>query len=179
MLLDSFKDPPQYLQDLLIHDTAEAKIFRRNIRFYNNLLSMASRNITGKETKFGNSRGPPVYKISGSMYHLSPNVLPEPGAEPKFAQIYIYDSEQQADIRMQHYKHNKEIKRNVLLNLQDMLQSCNFYVQQYQTAAEVFQSRPTENLQLRIKSKGSRDARQRTLLPDVSDVVVIAPGKWL
>ena len=44
-------------------------------------------------------------------------------------------------------------------------------------AAQVFQARPTENLCLRIKSKGSRDVRRNTLLPDICDVVVIAPGK--
>ena len=126
-----------------MNDTTEAKTFRKNIRFYNNLLSMASRNITGKETNFGSSRGPPVFKISGSMYHLSPNVLPEPGVEPKFAQIYIYDQEQQADFRMRHYHHNKDINRNVLMNLQNMLRNCNFYVQQFQMAAQVFSARPT------------------------------------
>ena len=42
--------------------------------------------------------------------------------------------------------------------------------------ADIFQSRPTEDLCLKIKSNGSRDAKRRTLMPDVSDVVVIAPG---
>ena len=138
---------------------------------------MASRNITGKESHFGNSRGPPVYKISGSMYHLSPNVLPEPGVEPNFEQIYMYDREQQADYRMKHCQRNKEIDRGLLMNLQDLLRECNLYIQQYQMAAQVFQARPTENLCLRIKSKGSRDVRRNTLLPDICDVVVIAPGK--
>ena len=111
------------------------------------------------------------------MYHLSPNVLPEPGVEPKFAQIYIYDSEQQADFRMKHCKNNKEVDRRIVTNLQNMLTECNFYVKQYKMAAQVFQERPTENLCLRIKSKGSQDARRKKLLPDVSDVVITAPGK--
>ena len=72
--LPSFRDPPPLLQDLLKSDSSKAKKFRENIRAYNSMLSMASRNITGKETDFSNSTGPPVYKISGSMYHLSPNV---------------------------------------------------------------------------------------------------------
>ena len=71
--LPSFRDPPPLLQDLLKSDSSKAKKFRQNIRAYNSMLSMASRNITGKETDFSNSTGPPVYKISGSMYHLSPN----------------------------------------------------------------------------------------------------------
>ena len=93
-----------------------------NIRAYNSMLSMASRNITGKETDFGNSKGPPVYKISGSMFHLSPNVLPDSG------QIYIYDREQQLDARLKHFDRPKTIDRKLLGKLQDMLTNCNSYV---------------------------------------------------
>ena len=140
------------------------------------MLSMASRNITGKETDFSNSRGPPVFKISGSMYHLSPNVLPEPGEEPKFAQIYVYDREQQVDARLRHTNQPKLINKKLLGNLQDMLKECNYYVQQFQAAANIFASRPTEDLRLVMKSKGSKEAQKKTFMPDVSDVVVIAPG---
>ena len=174
--LPSFKDPPDILQDLLISDSHEAKTFRQSIRAYNSMLSMASRNITGKETDFGNSRGPPVFKVSGSMYHLSPNVLPEQGQEPKFAQIYVYDREQQIDSRLKSIKHPKPVDRNTLGTLQDMLEDCNFYVKQYQSAAKIFESRPTEDLRLVMKSTGSKGAKKKTFMPDVADVVVIAPG---
>ena len=169
-------DPPKLLQDLLKLDTPQARAFRLNIRAYNSMLSMASRNITGKETDFGNSKGPPVYKISGSMFHLTPNVLPDSGQEPKFAQIYIYDREQQIDARLKHFDRPKTIDRKVLGKLQDMLTNCNFYVKQYKAAVDIFSSRPTEDLRLVIKSKGSKEAQKKTLMPDVADVVIIAPG---
>ena len=174
--LPSFQDPPQLLQDLLTSESSRSKVFRLNIRTYNSLLSMASRNITGKETDFSNSRGPPVFKISGSMFHLTPNVLPDSGQEPKFAQIYVYDREQQIDARLKHVRQPKQINKTTLGKLQDMLQDCNFYVQRYQAAAEIFASRPTEDLRLVMKSKGSKDVQKKTFMPDVSDVVVIAPG---
>ena len=174
--LPSFRDPPQLLQDLLTSESSKSKAFRLNIRSYNSLLSIASRNITGKETDFSKSRGPPVFKISGSMFHLSPNVLPEPGQEPKFAQIYVYDRELQVDARLKHSNQPKLINKKVVRNLQDMLKDCNFYVQRYQAAADIFASRPTEDLRLVIKSKGSKEAQKKTFMPDVSDVVVIAPG---
>ena len=137
----NLKNPPHLLKDLLSSDSHESKEFRQNIRSYNSMLSMASRNITGKETDFGNTRGPPVFKISGSMFHLSPNVLPESGEDPKFAQIYIYDKEQQLDFRMKHSKNPKNVNRKTLRKLQDMLEKCNLYVKQYKTAAEIFASR--------------------------------------
>ena len=128
--LDSFKDPPQYLQELLLLDTPQAKKFRKNIRSYNNLLSMASRNISGQLTNFASSRGPPVFKISGSMYHLTPNVLPDEGVDPKYAQIYIFDREQQVQQRMK-YNKNREVTEQILRRLQEMLNEINFYVQQF------------------------------------------------
>ena len=130
--LPSFRDPPQLLQDLLTSERSESKALRLNIRSYNSLLSMASRNITGNKTDFGKSRGPPVFKISGSMFHLTPNVLPDPGQEPKFAQIYVYDRELQLDARLKHSNQPKLINKKVLGNLQDMLKDCNFYVKRYQ-----------------------------------------------
>ena len=74
------------------------------------------------------------------------------------------------------YNNNCEVDQTILSKLQEILNEVNFYVQQFQMAANIFQSRPTEELCLKIKSKGSRDARRRTPMPDVSDVVVIAPG---
>ena len=174
--LPSFKDPPKLLKDLLSLDNQRSKEFRLNIRSYNSMLSMASRNISGKETDFGNSRGPPVFKISGSMFHLSPNVFPESGEDPKFAQIYVFDKEQQLDFRIKHSRNPKSINKTVLRKLQDMLEGCNLYIKQFRTAAEIFTSRPTENLRLVMKTKGSKEARKKTFMPDVSDVVVIAPG---
>ena len=79
--MPSFTDTPKLLQDLLKLDTPQARAFRLNIRAYNSMLSMASRNITGKETDFGTPKGPPVYKISGSIIHLSSNLLPDVGKE--------------------------------------------------------------------------------------------------
>ena len=174
--LPSITDPPELLQKLLTSKSQNCEAFRDNIRGYNSLLSMASRNITGEKTYFGNSRGPPIFKISGSMFHLTPNVLPDPGQTPKFSQIYIYDSKQQVEERMKHCKTPKSINKNLLEELQGMLFKCNFYVKQYQAAADVFASNPTEDLRLVIKSKGSKEAQKKTFMPDVSDVVVIAPG---
>ena len=174
--LPSFRDPPKLLQDLLTSERSDSKAFRKNIRSYNSMLSMASRNITGKETDFSNSRGPPVFKISGSMYHLTPNVLPDPGQEPKFSQIYVYDKDQQVDARLSHTNQPKTINKTILENLQEMLKECNYYVHQFLAAADIFASRPTEDLRLVMKSKGSQEAQKKTFMPDVSDVVVIAPG---
>ena len=42
------REPPELLTKLLSEDSTEAKKFRLNIRSYNNLLSFASKGISGK-----------------------------------------------------------------------------------------------------------------------------------
>ena len=44
----NIQTPPDLLQTLLTASTKDATEFRRNIRAYNNLLSFASKGITGK-----------------------------------------------------------------------------------------------------------------------------------
>ena len=38
-------------------------------------------------------KGPPWYKIQGSMYHRLGPLLPQEGKRPRFAQMYFYDTD--------------------------------------------------------------------------------------
>ena len=78
--LTPFKDLSPTLKQLFDKTTSESKHFLENIR-YNGLVSMSSKNISGKLTDFSKlkSRGPNIFKMSGQMYHLVPNLFPETG----------------------------------------------------------------------------------------------------
>ena len=79
--LTPFKDPSPKLKELFENMSSQSKQFLSNIRQYNGLVAMASKCITGKLTdlrKF-KSRGPNIYKMSGQMYHLIPNLFPVKG----------------------------------------------------------------------------------------------------
>ena len=39
------------------------------------------------------SRGPSIIRIQGQLCHRICSLLPMPGKEPKFAQLYIFDTE--------------------------------------------------------------------------------------
>ena len=45
------------------------------------------------ENKFKNGRGPPNYRIQGQSCHHIRSMLPLPGQNPHFAQLYIFDTE--------------------------------------------------------------------------------------
>ena len=182
--LTLFKDPSPTLKQLFDKTTSESKQFLENIRKYNGLVSMSSRNISGKLTDFSKlkSRGPNIYKMSGQMYHLVPNLLPEAGKKSKFSQIYVFDNEseeQELDERLKHVKvkDKKRIKRGTLKAIQEELKKINPYVAVFKNAAKIFHESPEKQLKMVIKAKGSIGAKKRKQNPSVQDVVVVAPGE--
>ena len=46
------------------------------------------------------SRGPPTIRIQGQPCHRIGSLLPMPGKEPKFAQLYIFDTENEVQNRI-------------------------------------------------------------------------------
>ena len=93
--LAKFKDPSPKLRELFDKTSPQSTQFLANIRKYNGLVAMASKCITGKLTDFSKvkSSGPSIFKMSGQMYHLMPNLFPVEGKKSKFSQIYVYDNE--------------------------------------------------------------------------------------
>ena len=56
--LDVFPPPPKLIQDLLIGDSVEARLFRENTRSFNNGLALSS--VVVQERKFSNGYNPSV-----------------------------------------------------------------------------------------------------------------------
>lgn len=50
-------------------------------------------------SKLNNGRGPPQFILSGQNHHRIGSLLPEPGSTPKFAQLYIYDTQNEIQNR--------------------------------------------------------------------------------
>ena len=178
-----FKDPTTNLKKLFDEFSSQSKQFLKNIRQYNGLVAMSSRCITGKLTDFSKlkSKGPNIYKMSGQMYHLIPNLLPSKGKKSKFSQIYVYDNEceeKEVDNRLKHVKEKekKVIDRDTLKLLQRELKKVNPYVKIFKATAKLFQENPEKKLKMVIKAKGSIGAKKQKKKPAVEDVVVVAPG---
>jgi hypothetical protein len=48
--------------------------------------------------------GPPHFVISGQNYHRIGSLIPKPGEIPKFAQLYIYDTQNELSNRFSHFR---------------------------------------------------------------------------
>ena len=124
------REAPQLLKTLLSEDSPVARKFRDNIRTYNNLLSFASKGISGKLFENGKivlhiicftskqyiyyilknlynnvlylicyilgpgRRGPPLYKMTGQIYHCLTNMFPNDDDIAAFSQLYVHDNQE-------------------------------------------------------------------------------------
>ncbi|KAL2998223.1 hypothetical protein AAZX31_09G086000 [Glycine max] len=91
--LPLLEDPPQPLRQLLFGSkSTQAKNFQLNIRSYNLMFTFTSPDAK-VDTSYNTGRGLPTFCIHGQEHHLIGSFLPMANNSPKFAELYIYDTE--------------------------------------------------------------------------------------
>lgn len=91
--------PPPLLLNLYKGPHPRSINFMNNIRAYNMMFSFTS--MGGKVDKsLQNGRGPFVFRLQGQNCHRMGSLLPANGEQPKFSQLYIYDSENELAHRL-------------------------------------------------------------------------------
>ncbi|XP_028107811.1 uncharacterized protein LOC114306727 [Camellia sinensis] len=170
VMLPLLPETPEFLQQQFTHVR-----FREHIRTYNSLLSFTS--MGGKiDQSVLDGRGPYVFRISGANFHKIGSLLPEPGTRPKFAQLYIYDTEHEIRNRMDAMNRcggTSGIETSTLEGLQSMLNVINPYVSIFRTARDMIRENGAQELHMRILS--SRDGRQYTR-PTTTEIAALIVG---
>ena len=107
--------------------------FRQNIRNYNNAFALSSLGVKRDLSVYG-PQGIYTFHIQGQLCHLIGSLLPSPGRQPTFSQIYMYNSDpmEQAQYRISH--HHDLLDMNIILLLQAMLHQHNPYIKTFLTA---------------------------------------------
>lgn len=96
--LPYLRKSPDLLLALLSNDDELSRNFRDNIRAFNMLFAFTS--LGGKVNRsIPNGRGPSMFQIQGSNYHLMGSLKPLDGDFPKFGQLYIVDTENEVENR--------------------------------------------------------------------------------
>ncbi|KAM0863479.1 hypothetical protein ACQ4PT_044573 [Festuca glaucescens] len=101
---------PSPLSDLMRFDGgSQSDRFMRLIREYNSMFAFTSLGVhVDRTVNVGN--GPYVFKICGVVCHEIGSLLPPEGDRvPKFAQLYIYDTQNELDYRMGIFSQDDEI----------------------------------------------------------------------
>ncbi|KAI5432749.1 hypothetical protein KIW84_020161 [Lathyrus oleraceus] len=86
--LPLLKPTPKVLQHLLFdNESCESKNFQQQIRMYNVMFAFTSPGAK-VDNRFNNGRCPPNFRIQGQSCHRIGSMLPMPGQNPRFAQLY-------------------------------------------------------------------------------------------
>ena len=95
--LERFPDLPPGLLHLYQSDTAHARYFRNNIRYFNPGMAFACMMVTDRTIR---EYGPASFKISGIVHRLIGPVLQQEGCtDPHCMQTYFHDPDFQAQHR--------------------------------------------------------------------------------
>ncbi|GKC64429.1 putative PIF1 DNA helicase/replication protein A1-like protein, partial [Tanacetum coccineum] len=177
------KEPPELLKDLIKNEHPKSASFIDNIRRYNSMFAFTS--MAGhQDTSVNVGRGPYCYRLHGENYHLAGSLLPKTGKPAKFAQLYIYDTENEITNRIKAVSkeastssNKHEIDFQLTTDIRDMLDSINPLVKDFRMAGERIKSSDDKNLKLKLIGTRKRDGRDYNL-PTASEVAALIVGDF-
>nr|XP_029151653.1 uncharacterized protein LOC114925984 [Arachis hypogaea] len=100
--------------------------------------------------------GPPQFIITGQNYHRIGSLLPDPGQKPKFAQLYIYDTQHEIMHRQGIFWQTSEIDKELITELLQMIDIHNVIAQSFRRVREFYQYHPSEIFSLKLYSHRKR-----------------------
>jgi hypothetical protein len=163
--------PPPYLQGLLTSEGQDSLNFRQNIRAYNSMFSFTSMGGT-VDREINTRKGPYVFRLLGENYHHIGTLLPEGDNKPRFAQLYIYDTENEVSHRISASGCNNDkptVDPNIVSELQKMLDHTNILAKTFRMARDRFKEGDYHEYTLRILDK--RNGTHN--LPSASEVAAL------
>ncbi|XP_058759606.1 uncharacterized protein LOC131632902 [Vicia villosa] len=101
--------------------------------------------------------------------------LQETGKPPQYAQLYIYDMDNEVEHRIKCFKDNKGIERPVVNKLKIMLDEHNVHAKAFRMARDVLRTNSFTDLKLILISDRSEDGRVYNK-PTVSEVAALIVG---
>uniref|UniRef100_A0A0R0L8V3 Helitron helicase-like domain-containing protein n=1 Tax=Glycine max TaxID=3847 RepID=A0A0R0L8V3_SOYBN len=175
--LPLLQNPPKYLYQLLYdHDTSDSKNYQQNIRTYNMMLAFTSAGIKFNKS-INHSRGPPTIRIQGQPCHIIGSMLPMPRKEPKFAQLYIFDTENEVQNRINAISPHNQIQGHIVSQLSEMLDEYNVHAKNFRMARDRLQDGQVDNIKLKLIANHEKDGRTYNV-PTVPEVAALIVGDF-
>ena len=95
------------------------------------------------DSNINRGKGPYIYKVSGQNCHRIGSLLPEIGKKPQFAQLYIYDTENETNNRVDAMRRQfgvDDIDLHITKDLSTMLKEHNVLVHSFHVARDRYRS---------------------------------------
>ncbi|KAL6549360.1 hypothetical protein OROHE_008477 [Orobanche hederae] len=171
--LPKFKEAPATLSTLLDSNDPGTAKFREQIRVYNGMFCFTS--FGGKiRHSINQQKGPYTFRINGQNYHKMGSLIPAEGANPKFAQLYFFDTQNEVSNRMSAFtdNHTKEgTDETIIRNLTHMLNQFSSVAKAFRMARDWCDQNNSYDFQLRLLGQRSNSRQYNT--PSVSEVAVL------
>ncbi|EGF99758.1 uncharacterized protein MELLADRAFT_28736, partial [Melampsora larici-populina 98AG31] len=139
--------------------TGKGKEFQDNITHYNNALSFTSLGVKVDQSVTG-QKGINTFRVSGQLAHRIGSALPAAKKTPSYAQIYVVGDggEGEVDVRLGHFK-KKNLSRDVMRELQNVLNDVSPYVEFLKSSATILESQPSLRIMLKTLPPGKREVK--------------------
>ncbi|XP_074359006.1 uncharacterized protein LOC141698233 [Apium graveolens] len=173
IILKKEKQPPEPLASLLTGGS-RFRHFKENIRMYNCMFAMSSTG--GQIDRSINRDGAPYcFKVKGVNYHSMGSFVPLDGENPKFCQLYIYDTEDEVHNRINVVKGGRDaVDEEIVESLLEMLDKHNRLVKGFRMARERISQNPVDEFRLVLISSSSASGRPNHIGPsnEVAGLIV-------
>ncbi|XP_074364504.1 uncharacterized protein LOC141705466 [Apium graveolens] len=151
-----------------------ARMDRQNIRIYNSLFQFTS--IGGKiDRRINNGGGPYCFQLNGQNYHLIGSLKPLDGVNPKFSQLYVYDTENEIQNRLNVVPSSNVVDPDIVDGLLKMLDEKNKLAEGFRYARDRLNLSETDDFSLLLVSSKSASGRPNQVGPS-NEVAVLIVG---
>ncbi|XP_074356501.1 uncharacterized protein LOC141696230 [Apium graveolens] len=109
-----------------------------------------------------------VYRLNGQNHHVFGSLIPDEGDDPKFCQLYIYDTKHEVDNRMKWVKVDDGEPIDTEINVEglvQMLDESNQLVKIFCYARDRFKEQPVRDFKIKLKICRAQNGRENLIGP--------------
>ncbi|GKB39597.1 hypothetical protein Tco_0884539 [Tanacetum coccineum] len=173
VLLPRYKPTPPPLDRLLNFQDHGTSKFRDQIRIYNGMFCFTSFGAR-IDHSINTGRGLYTFRINGQNYHRIGSLLPTAGFQPRYAQLYFFDTHNEVKNRMSAFlggEMAEVVDATIVASLITMLDETSVVAQAFRMARDWSHSHESVNFELRLLSE-RKNMRQYNA-PTVSEVAAL------
>ncbi|XP_074329701.1 uncharacterized protein LOC141667201 isoform X2 [Apium graveolens] len=160
--LPLLRETPPELLSLLTSNGKLSRHFFSKSRVYNNMFAFCS--FGGMiDDSVNKGKGPYIFRVSGQTYHNFGSLIPPDGCKPKFVQLYIYDSREAIDHRLNFSKDRDDVDAGIVATLQEMIDRENCLVGIFKQVHHKFNDVEHVPVRLRLFERRLTDGRFENL----------------
>jgi hypothetical protein len=157
-----------------------SKRFIRSIRQYNCLFAFTSMG-AHIDNPVNDGRGPPLFKICGQVHYRIGSLLPPDGSSPKFIQLYIYDTANEVQNRMNclgdDINSQDNLDSDIVNGLIKMLDDHNPFAKKFRMARDRLSNNESEDFIIRLIGAKEGDPVQYNL-PTTDQLAMLIVGDF-